>query len=201
MGPLRAQFFKAEGSDDAGCVEVAFQRARPACVTARATAPIRCPGSPLTSGGASPGGAGNGESGLPGVTRAPGLALACSAGMVIAMSAGRRGVADPLYGRRGHLGQRLAGRPVPGRVRPGRGGPGRGMAGPVRLVPPRDDAIGFPGRGEAGACYRAAPAGAQRTCPAGSHNPHPHRTRFRSVRSVRAAERDRSPRNQERLTR
>jgi len=26
VGPLRAQFFKAEGSDDIGCVEVAFQR-------------------------------------------------------------------------------------------------------------------------------------------------------------------------------
>ncbi len=34
------------------------------------------------------------------------------------------------------------------------------MAGPVRLVPQQDDAIRFLSRGEAEACYHAAPADA-----------------------------------------
>ena len=41
MGPLRAQFFKAEGSDDVGCVEVAFHEGTVGVRDSRTTAPVR----------------------------------------------------------------------------------------------------------------------------------------------------------------
>ncbi len=73
---------------------------------------------------------------------------------------GQRGVADPLHGVEGAWGNvEPKGRYLAG-FDPYVVDPTGGMAAPVQLVRNSDDAIRFLGRGEAEACYHAAPADA-----------------------------------------
>ena len=66
MGPLRTQLFKAEGSNDVGCVQVAFREGRVGVRDSRdhGTGPVL--GFTAHQCKCFMEGAGNGESGLPG---------------------------------------------------------------------------------------------------------------------------------------
>jgi hypothetical protein len=66
VGPLRAQLFKAEGSNDVGCVEVAFHEGKVGVRDSRdhGTGPV--PGFTRHEWRCVIEGAKNGESGLPG---------------------------------------------------------------------------------------------------------------------------------------
>ena len=66
MGPLRGQSFKAEGSDDVGCVEVAFHEGKAGVRDSRdrGTGPV--PGFTARQWRCFIEGARNGEFGLPG---------------------------------------------------------------------------------------------------------------------------------------
>jgi hypothetical protein len=131
------QFLKAEGSNDAGCAEVAFHQGSAGAgdLTDHGTGPV--PGFTDHRWRYRIEGVSNGEPGLPRKAGAPGLALACSARLVIAISAdggADGGTADPLRGRYGTMGTVEPQGRYLARVRPGRGGPGQCCGAPVPVV-------------------------------------------------------------------